>query len=698
MTAADIQLSPDDPVIVLKGIGPKTSDVMAAEGVRTVADLLLHLPRRYEDRSHLTTLDSSLEPGMRVLVRGRVKNVRVRRIPRRRLHIVDGLVEDGFGSLKVVWFNQRWLGKRLEDEPELVLYGPIREARGGGLELLNPEIEEAVEEAEGVVPIYPKLARFGGRRLRNLITQCVPALKGCRDPLSEEMRRRAHLPNFQRSLRELHSPTLPSDAAGREAALAELNHFRSPFHRRLAFDELLAFACSMASTREKRRTAEAPLLVRGPDVLDRARELLPFELTGAQRRVLKEIATDLDQGSPMARLIQGDVGSGKTAVAALAMLMVLEAGHQVAIMAPTELLAEQHHRTLAEILTAAGHPPSLLVGSLPAAERRAVRTRLADGSAGVVVGTHALFQESVEYRRLGLVVVDEQHRFGVVQRSALLEKGRSPHLLVMTATPIPRSLALTVYGDLDLSLIDELPPGRRPVRTVLRPSDARGRVFEFLRQEIADGGRVFVVYPLIDASEEIDAAALAEHEDEVRALLPGVEMGILHGRLSRPEREDVAARFRGGSLQVLLATTVVEVGVDVPEATAMVIESAQRFGLSQLHQLRGRVGRGERRAWCVLLADEPMSDDARRRLEVVCESHDGFKIAESDLEMRGPGELTGTRQWGPAGFRFANLVRDIDLIEDTKNLAAALAETGDLARVRKRLAKYHRVQPARQGG
>jgi ATP-dependent DNA helicase RecG len=316
----------------------------------------------------------------------------------------------------------------------------------------------------------------------------------------------------------------------------------------------------------------------------------------------------------------------------------------------------------------------------------------------VVVGTHALFQESVEYRRLGLVVVDEQHRFGVVQRSALLEKGRSPHLLVMTATPIPRSLALTVYGDLDLSLIDELPPGRRPVRTVLRPSNARGRVFDFLRQEIADGGRVFVVYPLIDASEEIDAAALAEHEDEVRALLPGVEMGILHGRLSRPEREDVAARFRDGSLQVLLATTVVEVGVDVPEATAMVIESAQRFGLSQLHQLRGRVGRGERRAWCVLLADEPMSDDARRRLEIVCESNDGFRIAESDLEMRGPGELTGTRQWGPAGFRFANLVRDIDLIEDTKNLAAALAETGDLPRVRKRLAKYHRVQPGHHGG
>ncbi len=691
-------MQPGDPLITLKGIGPKTAVAMASEGVRRVADLLLHLPRRYEDRSHVTTLDGILEPGMRVLVRGRVKSVRVRRIPRRRLHIVDGRIEDGHGSLKVVWFNQRWLGKRLEDEPELVLYGPIREARGGGLELLNPEIETAAEDAEGVVPIYPTLARFGGRRLRRLISQCVPAIDLCRDPLSDETRRRADLPDLQQSLRELHAPTLPRKISRREEVLAEFNQRRSLFHRRLAFDELLAFAGVMASRRENRRNTEAPRIDRGADVLDRARELLPFELTGAQRRVLEEIARDLESGLPMARLVQGDVGSGKTAVAALAMLMVLEAGHQVAIMAPTELLAEQHERTLAGFLTAAGYPPSLLVASLPAAERREVRRRLAKGSAALVVGTHALFQESVEYRRLGLVVVDEQHRFGVVQRTALLEKGRSPHLLVMTATPIPRSLALTVYGDLDLSLIDELPPGRRPVRTVLRPSDARPRVFKFLRKEIADGGRVFVVYPLIDPSEEICAASLAEHEDEVRALLPGVEMGILHGRLSRPEREEVTARFRDGSVQVLLATTVVEVGVDVPEATAMVIESAQRFGLSQLHQLRGRVGRGDRPAWCILFADEPLGDDAKRRLEVVCESHDGFEIAESDLEMRGPGELTGTRQWGPAGFRFANLIRDIDLIGETRDLAATLAKTGELPRVQKRLARYHSVQSGRQGG
>jgi len=685
-------LSPDDPLITLKGIGPKTAAAMAAEGVRTVVDLLLHLPRRYEDRSHLTTLDSILEPGMRVLVRGRVKSVRVRRIPRRRLHIVDGQIEDGHGGLKVVWFNQRWLGRRLEEEPELFLFGRIREMRGGGLELLNPEIEETAEDAEGVVAIYPTLARFGGRRLRKLIKQCLPAIELCGDPLSDTKWRPGDLPDLQRCLRELHSPTLPRTISQRDELLNELNHRRSQFHRRLAFDELLAFACTMAESHERRTNASAPPLAQRADVLDRASELLPFELTGAQRRVLEEIRRDLEKGRAMARLVQGDVGSGKTAVAALTMLMVLEGGYQVAIMAPTELLAEQHARTLAEILTGAGYPPSLLVASLPAADRREVRRRLAEGSVRLVVGTHALFQESVEYRRLGLVVVDEQHRFGVVQRTALLEKGRSPHLLVMTATPIPRSLALTVYGDLDLSIIDELPPGRRPVRTVLRPSDARPKVFEFLRKEISDGGQVFVVYPLIDASEDIRAAALAEREDEVRALLPGVEMGILHGRLSRLEREDVTARFRDGSVQVLLATTVVEVGVDVPEATAMVIESAQRFGLSQLHQLRGRVGRGDRPAWCILFADEPLGDDARRRLEVVCKSNDGFEIAESDLEMRGPGELTGTRQWGPAGFRFANLIRDIDLIVETRDLAATLGETGELSHVRKHLARYHHVQ------
>ena len=360
-------------------------------------------------------------------------------------------------------------------------------------------------------------------------------------------------------------------------------------------------------------------------------------------------------------------------------------------MAPTELLAEQHVRTLDDLLGPAGYPPQLLTSSRPAAERRAVRADLTKGKSRLVVGTHALFQESSHYRNLGLVVIDEQHRFGVAQRKALAAKGVSPHVLVMTATPIPRSLALTVYGDLDLSLIDELPPGRKPVRTHVRNNQARARVFEFLRSEIAQGGQVFIVYPFIDASEEVPGAALTEYEHEVRNLLPGVEIGVVHGRLHRERREEETRRFRDGSVQVLLATTVIEVGVDVPDATVMVVESAQRFGLSQLHQLRGRVGRGGRPAWCVLFTDERVGDDAGKRLEVMCRTNDGFEIAEADLEHRGPGELIGTRQWGPAGFRFANLVRDRMLIESVKALAGELEISGELSEVLAHLARYHPV-------
>jgi ATP-dependent DNA helicase RecG len=485
---------------------------------------------------------------------------------------------------------------------------------------------------------------------------------------------------------------VPDDENRRNELLNDLNQGRSRYHQRLAFDELLAFACAMSSRRSARKSASAPPVDPTAVGLERQRKLLPFELTGAQRRVLREMANDFAAGPPMARLIQGDVGSGKTVVAAMAMLMALDSGHQVAFMAPTELLAEQHERTFYSLLAGAGHRSELLTGSQPAAEQRRIREGLTDGSVRLVVGTHALFQESVSFEDLGLAVVDEQHRFGVTQRQALAEKGGAPHLLVMTATPIPRSLALTVYGDLDLSIIDEMPPGRRPVRTHLRFETARPKVFDFVRGEVEEGGRVFIVYPLIDASEEIDAAALLEREEGVREALEGIDIEILHGRLDRPSREAAIARFRDGSAQALLATTVIEVGVDVPEASVMVIESAQRFGLSQLHQLRGRVGRGPRQAWCILMADDGLGEDARRRLDVVCESNDGFQIAEADLELRGPGELTGIRQWGPAGFRHANLFRDRQLINQTRDLAAEIESSGDLDRMLEALGAYHRVE------
>jgi ATP-dependent DNA helicase RecG len=611
--------------------------------------------------------------------------------------IVDGSVDDGRGKLKVAWFNHRWVHTRLAGEPELYLYGQLRDARGGSLQLINPEIEEVGDEAPRIVPVYPRLGRFGGRRLRRLIEQCLPAADDCPDPLPEAIKRRFELPELSLTLRELHAPSVPEDVERRRNALGDLNNARSPYHLRLAFDELFAFACAMGSRRAARSATEAPQI--DPSVVDihRVRDLLPFTLTAAQQRVLAEIRAQLGDGTPMARLVQGDVGSGKTVVAAVAMLMTLDSGHQVAFMAPTELLAEQHARTLRNLLGAAGHEVHQLTGSLPAAEQRRVREGLEDGSVRMVVGTHALFQESVSFQDLALVVVDEQHRFGVAQRQALAEKGKAPHLLVMTATPIPRSLALTVYGDLDLSVIDELPPGRRPVRTHLRFEDSRPKVIEFLREEIAAGGRAFVVYPIIDVSEEIEAAALTEHEESVRESLPGVEVEVLHGRLDQTRREEAISRFREGSVQVLLATTVVEVGVDVPEASVIIIESAQRFGLSQLHQLRGRVGRGERQAWCVLMADEGLGEEARRRLEVVCGSNDGFEIAEADLKFRGPGELTGARQWGPAGFRFANLFRDRELINLTRDLAGECQSAGELDQLLKALGTYHRVEPGWAG-
>lgn len=690
-------LHPDDPLTVLDGIGPKTAAAMAAEGFRCIRDLLLHLPRRYEDRSGLSSLDGTAAAGDWILIRGRVRDLRVRRVSRRRLTIADGVVADSVGELPVVWFNQPWIARRIDGDQDFYLYGQVREGRGGKLQLSNPEIEEVVDEGERVVPVYPRIGRFTGRRLRRLIGTCLPAIDACSDPLPVALQKRFGLPDLRTCLQRLHAPEI-DDRSGEAAVLADaLNRRTDPCHRRLAFDELLAFACAIAGRRRLRQRTRAPRVTAAAARAAAGRASFPFALTAAQRRVRDEIAVDLARKVPMARLLQGDVGSGKTAVAALAVAMVTAGGRQVAIMAPTELLAEQHERTLRRYLAPAGAPPGLLVGSTPAAERRMVLEGLADGTVEVVIGTHALFQEAVRYRDLGLVIVDEQHRFGVVQRSALTAKGVHPHLLVMTATPIPRSLALTVYGDLDLSIIDELPPGRRPVRTERRPESARSKVFAFLRREIAEGGRVFIVYPLIDASDEIPAAALADHEESVRRFLPEAQVGTVHGRLSRDEREAVTARFRDGTLQVLLATTVVEVGVDVPEATVMVVESAERFGLSQLHQLRGRVGRGPRQAWCILLTDERPGAPARDRLDVICRSQDGFKIAEADLELRGPGELTGTRQWGPAGFRFANLVRDRLLIEETKSLAAALENDGRLDEVRTALAAYHPIDDLEGG-
>ena len=685
-------LGPDDSVECVVGIGPKTALALESVGIRRVADLLFHLPRRYEDRGRVLTIDDALQRRGSVLLHGRLM-VHSGRYLRRRLHIAEGELTDESGCIPVRWFNQPWIVERLESGVDAFVYGAVGQARTGRLQLVNPEIEIASRSSavDELVPVYGKLGPLAGKRLNKVLDQALGCLAGVVDPVPEIVRRQLALPGLADALDSLHRPTLPDETEERDRVVAELNRGATSGHTRLAFDELLAIASVVAGDRARRLEQSAIPVRLSSGFEEKARKLLPFALTSAQRRVVGEILDDLGRSVPMARLLQGDVGSGKTAVAMLTIFAVLSSGRQAALMAPTELLAEQLHRSISATLGPQGARVRLLTGSVSAAEGRSIRSEVATGETNVLVGTHALFQEGVAYHDLGLVIIDEQHRFGVAQRQRLLEKGASPHLLVMTATPIPRSLALTLYGDLDLSIIDELPPGRSPIRTEIRGRDARERIFRFLRSEIEAGGQCYIVYPLIETSDSIAAAALQEHEAGVRNALGGVEIGILHGRLGREDRERVTERFRSGKLKAILATTVIEVGVDVPAASVMVIESADRFGLSQLHQLRGRVGRGARQSWCILVTSDEPTEGARQRLRVLEQTTDGFAIAEADLEHRGPGELTGVRQWGVESLRFANLLRHPELVVRTRSVARQLARQGRLDEVRDALLRCHRI-------
>ncbi len=689
---AESPLRADDPIHRIVGIGPKTAAALASVGIRRIADLLFHLPKRYEDRGRVMSVEDAANEHGPVLLHGRLSTGSGRYV-RRRLHITDGELADATGILAIRWFNQPWMAERAAAGVDAFVYGVVSEGRTGRRQMVNPEIEIAPRSAgaDEVVPIYGRLGPLSGKRLRTALAQAMECLDGLVDPLPAAIRRRFALPQLGEALGRLHHPTPPGEPGDRAALVAGLNQGASEGHVRLAFDELLAVASVVAGYRARRLEQSARPIRLSPRFHRQAERAFPFDLTAAQRRVVDEITGDLGNPVPMARLLQGDVGCGKTAVAILTILAVVCDGHQAALMAPTELLAEQLQRAVSAALSPFGYRVGLLTGSAAAAEGRSLRSGLANGEIDVVVGTHALFQERVAYRDLGLVIIDEQHRFGVAQRQLLLDKGESPHLLVMTATPIPRSLALTLYGDLDLSLIDELPPGRSPIRTEIRDRGARGRIFSFLRSEIEAGGQGYVVYPLIEASQKLEAAALKEHEEFVRGALGGLEVGVLHGRLGREQREAVADRFRRGEIKVILATTVIEVGVDVPSASVMIVESADRFGLSQLHQLRGRVGRGSRGSWCILVTGDHPSEPALRRLGVLTASNDGFAIAEADLVNRGPGEITGRRQWGAENLRFADLLRDREWVVRTRSLARELAEAGSLAEVRDGLLRLYPV-------
>lgn len=668
------------PLTELRGVGPALADALARLRLQHVEDLLFLLPNRYEDRTQLLRI-GALEPGTRALVCGEILLAEVAFRGRRNLLV---RIADGSGQLTLRFFHfSRQQQAQFKAGMHISAYGEARKG-GTGLEMIHPQYrllradrDLAVEDT--LTPIYPTTEGVQQGRLRNLTEQALAVMHDSppADLLPAALRTSLALPELAEAIRYLHRP--PADAD-----VALMLQGRHPCQRRLAFEELLAHYLSLRSLRELARTENAIALPGGSEV-ERFIATLPFQLTGAQKRVSEEILADLAKPHPMMRLIQGDVGSGKTVVAAIACLQAVASGVQAAIMAPTELLAEQHWRNFNDWFAPLGIEPAWLTGSQRSAARRAALEAIADGRARVAVGTHALFQEGVEFSRLALVIIDEQHRFGVHQRVALREKGVGdhgyPHQLVMTATPIPRTLAMAAYADLDTSVIDELPPGRHPVSTIAVPETRRDEVITRVRSACRVGQQAYWVCPLIEESEVLDFEAAQASYEMLTRELPDVRVGLVHGRMRAAEKERGMRAFKEGLIQLLVATTVIEVGVDVPNASLMIVENAERMGLSQLHQLRGRVGRGSARSHCVLLYKPPLGELARSRLAVLRDSNDGFVVAQRDLELRGPGELLGTRQTGLPDYRIANLVRDADLLPKVQRAADEITRRGpDLAR------------------
>ncbi|TVR59567.1 MAG: ATP-dependent DNA helicase RecG [Candidatus Competibacteraceae bacterium] len=667
--------SPAPPLLTtLKGVGPKLAERLHRLGLRTVEDVLLHLPLRYQDRTRVIPI-GQLRPGEEAQIEAEITRAEVTTRGRRFLlcHLSDGA-----GALTLRFFHFSPAQEQLFGQPgaRLRCFGEVRSGYTGGLEMIHPECRRIDPDSPPVTdrltPVYPTTAGLQQFTLRGLAEQALALLDTATllpELLPQALRARLHLMSIAEAVRGLHQP--PADTA-----LAELDSGRHPARRRLAFEELLAHQLSLRRLRARVRRQAAPPLAGEGGLSGRFMERLPFTLTGAQRRVLAEIGTDLAQPRPMLRLLQGDVGSGKTVVAAAAALRAVETGAQAALMAPTELLAEQHYRNFRDWLEPLGVEVAWLTGRLTGRARRTLLERLASSAVHVAVGTHALFQDAVVFAELALAIVDEQHRFGVHQRLALREKGqrggRCPHQLIMTATPIPRTLAMSAYADLDTSIIDELPPGRRPVKTVVVPDSRRDEVSARIRQACRAGRQAYWVCPLIDESEALQCQAAVVTAEQLTALLPELRVGLVHGRLPAAAKEAVMAAFKAGALDLLVATTVIEVGVDVPNASLMIIENAERLGLAQLHQLRGRVGRGTMESSCVLLYRPPLSQVAHARLGVLRQCHDGFEIARRDLELRGPGEVLGTRQTGEQTLRIADLLRDQDLLNAVRHTADEL--------------------------
>ena len=659
---------------VLKGIGPVRATQLAGRGLATIEDLLYHLPLRYEDRRDVTAI-AAADAGESGTFVGRLTSLRVGRIRGGR-RILTGTLTDDTGSLELIWFNPaRYVSDVLQIGQHLSIYGKVAPERGSRLSVPHPEFEvldAGTERQPEVRPVYGKPGDVSQAHLRGWVAQALERF-GVFLPsfLPSEVAERQGLMDLQQALEVIHRPdsTMEPDA---------LEEARAPARRSLAFDEFFYFQLALALRQQQRLQTPG---FRSPAPADsltsRMRQSLPYRLTGGQERVLQEIYRDMESPNPMRRLLQGDVGSGKTVIAWLSALRAMENGRQALLLAPTELLAEQHYERLCPYAESLGVRPALLSGSLPTAARKELTERIGNGEVDFVVGTHALIQEGVSVPRMGLGIVDEQHRFGVGQRTAFARlslrtgaAGPEPDLLLMSATPIPRSLAMVLSGDLEVSLLDEAPPGRTPVHTVVVQEDRRQRVYERVRAAVADGRQAYLVYPLVEDSDKLPLAAAETMARELsRTVMQGLRLGVVHGQMPAGERDEVMRRFRQGEIQVLIATTVIEVGIDVPGATLMVIEHAERFGLAQLHQLRGRVGRGRGESHCVLIHYGTQDDGSRRRLEVLERTADGFEVAEADLRFRGAGEILGTRQAGIQEFRVAHLVRDHEALQAARREA-----------------------------
>ncbi len=663
-------LSLDDSLQFIKGVGPQGVQAFARLNLNTVGDLLRHYPRRWEDRTHFVRA-GDMRPGEWVTVCGKVIGVTTKYPKGPRLALTEALLDDNGEAVRLIWFNQPYLEKTLKATASggrsVVAYGQARRS-GWSIEIQSPEWEELGQEgdtlsANRIVPVYASTEGVRQARIRRMVDTALRAYGSLlEEALPENIRSKHGLIGVADAVRGIHFPeSMP--------ALAEAR-------RRLIFEEFFLLQTLLALRRRANsyHARGVAFNVELPRVFEELAEIVPFSLTGAQQRAIREIAADMSGGRAMNRLLQGDVGSGKTVVAVAAALMAVDNGFQAALMAPTEILAQQHAIVLRRLVEPLGISVDLSLGSLSQKERTAVRERIAGGQTRIAVGTHALIQEGVDFAKLGLVIIDEQHRFGVLQRLALAKKGTRPHVLVMTATPIPRTLTLTLYGDLDVSVLDELPPGRKAILTHWKTAEKRSQVYSAAQRLLDEGRQVYIVCSLIEESEKLQAKSATQLSEHIATdVFPQYRVGLLHGQMKPDEKDSVMAGFKAHEIDILVSTTVIEVGIDVPNASVIIIEDADRFGLAQLHQLRGRVGRGLHASFCILMAD-PKTEDGRARLEALTETSDGFKIAEEDLRLRGPGEFYGTRQSGLPELTIADILSDMDVLVETREAAFALVE------------------------